>query len=370
MYLYDEIGGWGVTAGSFTQAIDALDVDVIDLRINSPGGSVFDGMAIMNALRRHSARVEITVDGLAASAASFIATAGDHVVMNSGSEMMIHDAWGFAQGDAKTMREMAISLEKTSAAIAGLYAKRAGGKAEEWRELMLAETWYTAEEAVAAGLADEWADAPAAENKFDLSKYGYRGRLPAVAGPAVNRSPVTGPANTEEESDMALREDLIEHLGLEAEATDEEILEAVDAAVDAADDAEGDDDGDSGDGDGGGAGSARAPRLPSNMVAVDKGALETLQRNAKAGAEALARMDKQRREDIVNAAVRDGRIAPASRATWLSMLENDEANATSLIGDLPKNTIPVDPIGKTDGIESEEDALLAKWGVKSEGSSK
>ena len=166
---------------------------------------------------------------------------------------------------------------------------------------------------------------------------------------------------------MALREDLIEHLGLEAEATDEEILEAVDVAVAAAAAGDSEEEGESGsEGDA----AARAARLPSNLVAVDRGAFDALQRNAKAGAEALALMNAQRREGIVAKAVREGRIAPASSAAWLASLERDEAGAAALIETLPANTIPVEEIGKSDGIESEDDELLSKMGVKIEGSSK
>lgn len=366
MLIYDEIGFWGTTAQRFVEELAAIDVDVIDLRINSPGGSVFDGITIMNALRRHPARVDVTVDGLAASAASFIATAGDHVVMNSGSELMIHEAWGWCDGDAQAMRSYADSLDKVSGTIAGLYAKRAGGTVDEWRDLMRAETWYTAEEAVTAGLADRWADAPAAKNSFDLSKFGYRGRggVLAKARAAGSDLPVTKPENKEEEEHMALRDDLIEKLGLDAEATDEEILEAVGAAADESTDDEGDGDGAEGDA------AASAEALPENMVAVDRGAFEQLRANAAAGAEALARMNAQRRDGIVAAAVADGRIAPASRDAWRASLEKDEGGAAALLATLPKNTIPVAEIGKSDGVESDEDALLAKMGVKNEGGSK
>ena len=353
------------------RAISALDVDVIDLRVNSPGGDVFDGIAIMNALTRHPARVEATVDGLAASAASFLLAGADHVVMNSGSEIMIHEAWGWCGGDAADMRAYADQLERINGTIAGLYKKRAGGELEDWRAAMNKETWYSPEEAVTAGLADAWADAPAAGNSFDLSKFGYRGRDAASARASavgVDR-PVTGPANKEEDN-MALRDDLIERFGLEAEATDEEILEAVDAAVDAADDDTNESDG--GEAEGGDASNSVAASA-ANTVALDRGAFEQLQRDARAGAEALAAMNTQRREGIVAAAVADGRIAPSSRDTWLASLERDEAGAVALIGTLAKNTIPVSEIGRSDDVDSAEaknTALLNKWRGKSEEGSK
>lgn len=153
--IYDEIGAWGITASSFTKDLDAVTAKELSIRISSPGGDVFDGLAILNALRAHPAKKTVTVDGLAASAASFIAMAGDHIVMSPQSMMMVHDAQGLAIGDARDMRSLADLLDKTSDNIASVYATRSGRPVAEWREIMLAETWYTDQEAVDAGLADE-----------------------------------------------------------------------------------------------------------------------------------------------------------------------------------------------------------------------
>jgi ATP-dependent protease ClpP protease subunit len=154
LHVYDEIGYWGVTAAEFVKELQALDVDSIRLHINSPGGDVFDGLAILNALRQHRARIDVTVDGLAASAASFIAMCGDTVMMAPQSMMMIHDAAGMAWGDARELRSTADLLDKVSGNIADVYTARAGGTAAEWRARMLDETWLTAAEAVLVGLAD------------------------------------------------------------------------------------------------------------------------------------------------------------------------------------------------------------------------
>jgi ATP-dependent protease ClpP protease subunit len=161
--IYDEIGYFGITATSFVEDLKAVQAGTIGLHINSPGGEVFDGLAILNALRSHPAKVHVTVDGLAASAASFIAMAGDQIDMAPQSMMMIHDAQGLAIGDAGTLRELADMLDKTSNNIAAVYAQRTGKPVEHWREQMLAETWYTDQEAVDAGLADRVVsnDAPA-----------------------------------------------------------------------------------------------------------------------------------------------------------------------------------------------------------------
>lgn len=157
IYVYDEIGYWGVTASDFvTELYGMSGITTIDLRLNSPGGDVFDGLAIYHALANHPARVVATVDGLAASAASFILQAADERRMMRNGQAMIHEASGFAMGPASVMRDMADLLDRASANIADIYANRAGGDSTvaSFRDLMLAETWYNADEAVAAGLAD------------------------------------------------------------------------------------------------------------------------------------------------------------------------------------------------------------------------
>ncbi len=158
--LYDEIGFWGVSAVAFKAQLNAITASAISVNINSPGGDVFDGIAIMNMLRAHPATVNVVVDGMAASAASFIAMAGDTVIMAPGAMMMIHDASGICQGDAADMLETAGLLDTISDNIAAIYAGRAGGTTAQWRETMKGEQWYTADEAVAARLADKVAATP------------------------------------------------------------------------------------------------------------------------------------------------------------------------------------------------------------------
>jgi ATP-dependent Clp endopeptidase proteolytic subunit ClpP len=153
--IYDEIGGWGVTASDFSKELQGVTASTIELHLNSPGGDVFDGLAILNTLRQHDATVNVLIDGIAASAASFIAMAGQSVKMQPQSMLMIHDASGLVIGNSKDMQDMADLLNKTSDNIAAVYAQRAGGTVEDWRAAMLAETWYSDQEAVDAGLADE-----------------------------------------------------------------------------------------------------------------------------------------------------------------------------------------------------------------------
>lgn len=153
--IYDEISWWGVSADMVAAEIAAITAGTIEVQINSPGGNVFDGLAIYNALRLHPARIVTRVDGLAASAASAIAQAGDHRIMVSSSQMMIHEAWGACVGNAADMLDMAALLEQQNTVLAELYAERSGGNVDEFRALMAAETWFTAQAAIDAGLADE-----------------------------------------------------------------------------------------------------------------------------------------------------------------------------------------------------------------------
>jgi ATP-dependent Clp endopeptidase proteolytic subunit ClpP len=153
--IYEEIGFWGITEEDFARELDEVTADEIEVQISSPGGDVWAGIAIYNALRAHPARVTTRVDSLAASAASLIVQAGDRRVILSAGQLMIHNVWGIVIGDADDMRGMADLLEKQNTVVASIYAEHTDTAAEEWLELMATETWYTAEEAVDAGLADE-----------------------------------------------------------------------------------------------------------------------------------------------------------------------------------------------------------------------
>jgi ATP-dependent protease ClpP protease subunit len=141
-------------SGEFVKAVHGLDVDTIDLHINSPGGFVYDAVAMFEAIQQHPATVDVHIDGLAASAASFLAMAGDSVDIAKGGRMMIHDAQGIGIGGPADMREYADLLDAVSDDISAYYAARAGGKATEWRAAMSATTWYSSAEAVDAKLAD------------------------------------------------------------------------------------------------------------------------------------------------------------------------------------------------------------------------
>ena len=197
--IFDVIDSWGgpfgVSAKEVAQALDELGSNITDLdvHVNSPGGEALEGIAILNLLRAHPARVTVTVDGLAASAASFIAAGADELVMARNSQLMIHDAWGLVVGNAEDMRDLAGTLDKLSDNIASIYAEKAGGKVEDWRSAMKAETWYTADEAVKAGLANSVLSAEEAQpsNAFDLSVFAHAGRsdAPAPFIPAASDAP-------------------------------------------------------------------------------------------------------------------------------------------------------------------------------------
>lgn len=197
-------GDWGISAREFRAALSDLgDVQQINLHINSPGGEVYEGIAILNELRRHPAAVTAVVDGLAASAASFIAAGADELVMAPNTELMIHDAWGIGIGPASEMHALGDRLDGLSNNIASVYQDKAGGEVADWRALMLAETWYSADEAVEAGLADRIDladDEPAADdseivprNAFDLSVFKHSGRQAAPA-PAAAAAAIVPPS--------------------------------------------------------------------------------------------------------------------------------------------------------------------------------
>lgn len=165
--IYDEIWYFGINADDLVRDLDGITASKIRVEINSPGGDVWDGIAIYNALRHHSAHVTTRVDGMAASIASVIAQAGDHRVMTSASQMMIHNAWGIAIGDSQDHADMAALLDQQDDVIAGIYASRSGGDRDHFRDLMNAETWFTDQRAVDEGLADEVLDPARQEQPSD-----------------------------------------------------------------------------------------------------------------------------------------------------------------------------------------------------------
>lgn len=169
--MYDYIGAGGITAADIRRKLDKVRTETLTLRINSGGGDVFEGFAIYNDLRAYSRKVRVEVAGLAASAASLIAMAADEVVMEKSSFLMIHNAWLFAAADRHELRRLADVLEQVDAGMRDVYSSRSGKTAREVEKIMDAETWYSSEDAIAAGFADRVIDDPvrARATIYDMS---------------------------------------------------------------------------------------------------------------------------------------------------------------------------------------------------------
>lgn len=173
IYLYDIIDAdWGVGAREIVSAINSVkDAGTLNLRINSPGGDVFEARAIVEAIRRFEGKTIAHIDSLAASAATSIALAADEVVIAKGAMFMIHNASGMVWGDKRDMRETADLLEKVEIDIVDGYTAKTGKTAPEIVAMMDAETWMTAEEAIANGFCDRMADTAKAKNTWNLSAF-------------------------------------------------------------------------------------------------------------------------------------------------------------------------------------------------------
>ncbi|MBW6495783.1 MAG: Clp protease ClpP [Burkholderiaceae bacterium] len=183
--IYDEIGAYGVSAKGFLAELCALpDGTPLTLRLNSPGGSVFDAVAIYNALLRHSGTVTVWIDGIAASAASYVAMAGDEIVMPENAFLMIHDPAGVVMGTAIDMRAMAEALDKIKGSLLQGYSAKSGRPQEEISPLMAAETWLDAKDALDLGFADRIAEPVRIAARFDVGR--FRNAPPELAEAVVN----------------------------------------------------------------------------------------------------------------------------------------------------------------------------------------
>lgn len=215
--LFDPIDSWGewwgMSAKEFASTLDGLPshVNTIELLINSPGGDAFDGVAMVNVMRAHPARTVAVVQGIAASAASFIACAADETVMSPNSVLMIHNAWGMSVGNADDMLAYAEVLEKVDVQQAAIYAAKSGKPVDEVREMMRAETWLSADEAVEMGFANALVE-PAPEQEQIPAARWSPADLQALlaelhrldAPPAEREEPTTEPVVTEAAARMFL----------------------------------------------------------------------------------------------------------------------------------------------------------------------
>jgi ATP-dependent protease ClpP protease subunit len=337
--IFGDIGDswWGdsVSAAQFAEDLDEIGkVAQLEVRLNSPGGDMFDGVAIYNTLRNHPARVTAYVDGLAASAASVIAMGADELVMGTGTQLMIHDAWALSVGNADEMRAQAAVMDQLSDSMADIYADRAGGTADEWRNAMRDESWFGADEAVEAGLADRVVKREKAtddtsvaaavhSSKFAAKVFRYSGRAhapaphaPARPGGSTSKGGAVAHEFTDEEF-TALRE----KLGLGEDAAAGDLLDALDEKLEQAPAAKA-------------AEPPAAAQLPEGVVAIERNVLDELRRDAAAGAAARAEQVKARRLSLVDAAAATGKIRAADRERWLKNLELDPEGYEEILAKL------------------------------------
>jgi len=176
IFIFDEISFFGITAKEFVDELNQISASTINVRINSPGGDVFDGIAIHTALKNLRTRgktVNTFVDGISASIAAVITMAGETITMAQGSLLMIHNAVGFVVGDAEELERVAAIMQKINDQIAGIFADRSGKKVSEIKALMDAETWFDSAEAIAIGLADKEVGKVKAVAKLDTEKFKF-----------------------------------------------------------------------------------------------------------------------------------------------------------------------------------------------------
>lgn len=191
--IYDVIGrdffGEGISAKRFAEDLKALGkVDTLNIRVNSPGGDVFDGLAIYNTLKRHPANKIIDIDGMALSIASVIVMAGDTVNMAGNAMMMIHDPWTCTCGSADDFRAHADLMDQVKGNLVSTYAGRVSIEDDEIAALMAAETWMTAEDAKRHGFVDAITEELEMAARFDDSRFKFKNapRLERSEAPAAN----------------------------------------------------------------------------------------------------------------------------------------------------------------------------------------
>lgn len=377
----DSWGGyWGISAKDVSAALNSLPdgVNEIRVRINSPGGDASEGMAILNMLRAHPAKVVAVVDGMAASAASFLAAGLDETVMSPGTQMMVHDASGLSLGQAKDMRKMAEALDSYSNSIASVYAEATGESVEEWRATMVAETWYTADEAVTAGLADRvevvkdtaktsstGAEDPAegaaaaATNRFDLSIFNYAGRDAAPAPNPPSASAVGSVNTSERGSAVAFTAEQLtnmrQDLGLAGDADEATIVAALSEALSERADppaspptppasppvADGVIPQPS-------SAQPPAPAKPGTMV-IDSSAWDAQQERIQRLEAQDARRRRDERDQVIAAAVSEGKFHSDRSEHWARLWDADPEGTRQILDGLTRGVVPLNEIGHGGG---------------------
>lgn len=367
--LYDEIGFLGTTAAEFAEKLQAAGEGDITLRVNSPGGDVYEGLAIMNQLRNHAGKVTAYVEGLAASAASFIVVGGaDELIMNRNSELMVHDAISMVSGNAEEITAALAGLERASENIASIYAEKAGGDSVPWREAMRAETWFTAEEAVEAGLADSVggiarpaAEVAAMQNKFSLMNK-FKGRQGNPPADLISKG--------EDMADQELLNTLLARLNalderldaISNEAPSEPVEEetAAEELADGVEDVEQPEPGEAqpepGEHEEVSEEEAEEPAeveqpaeeegdRPDETVTIDAATYAELKAAAEHGWAAAEEKAKAERAAEVDNWISEGRISAALRSKAVAAMERDAEAARATYGSNPKGTIPRAALG-------------------------
>lgn len=377
-----------VTAKKFVKDIRAINSKQINVRINSPGGSVFDGYAIHEALRNHKANVTAYVDGAALSIASVIAMAADKIIMAPNSMMMIHQPSGMAMGTADEMRTYADVLDKMFDMCVDTYAKRTKGDAKTIAKQVRDETWFTPKEAVDAGFADEIADSPVTEAVACADRWSpmweQAGEKPNWAAIMETGFRITNadkdrpvvpaePTNQEEDSIMDIKAMAVA-LGLPEEATEEQVLARAAELKQAAeqdppdpktgDGDDEDDDNDEGAGsDGGDPKEAGSTHVPEGATLVDAEQFKQLQADAAAGRDARDAQIAAQQSALIEKAVQEGRIPEARRDYWTSQLKHDPAGIPAVLQSFPAGSaVPVgQPVGHESPTSQGDDAYPAEW---------
>ncbi|WP_293953092.1 head maturation protease, ClpP-related [uncultured Corynebacterium sp.] len=392
LLLFGEVG-WEIKAQDVINYLTSMAGEDVSVRLNSGGGDVYEGIAVMNALRAHDGQVTVIIEGLAASAASVIACGGaSHVVVRPNAEVMIHEAWTWADGNAADLSKKVEDLNRASQNIAEVYTARAGGTSDEWRDRMRAETWYSAQEALDAGLVDEIRDARATSESEPVAAsyaprmvahYKYSGRRSAPA--PINQAPV----GREKETTMSLKA-LAQELGWDAgelktalaRLKNETVPISGEVEVSYPDDvkivpterikvepvigdkpaepAEGEDVAPVGDGVGtvdegdddpeSPAGEVAPPAPVSSEPLVNKKVLDidTYEELKAAAQFGWSAMEAKKETDLVTEVdtwIKDGRISASLRSKAVAAIKRDPATARDLYGANPKNTIPRGEIG-------------------------
>ncbi len=343
LYLYDYIGTWDdeVSSKRVVQELMAhAQAEKIRVFVNSAGGDVYEGLAIHNALARHGAEIEVLVEGVAASIASCIVQAGDVRVIAPTAAMMIHEPKGGTWGDVDDAETLARQLITARQTLAQLYAERSGqGTLEDWLAAMKLETWYDAQEAVAAGLCDTVALGPAltpvvvarrprAAADRPTARFGLT--LPPRRAMLVNT--IDRDVRSASPTTMTLAERIKNALGLKAEATDEEVVAAAEAAAaEAPETTETVETTETG--------TIKAPTAPAPQAVVDGEEAPAWAKSLLASNSTLqARLDARDAADrtaLVAAAVADFRIQASETADWERRLKADFAAESKALAGLP-----------------------------------